>query len=418
MENHLQQAMTTPFPRTDNSGNSPVFAEIQQRFEKLKRRGREPRPFVLRLADGSLRTFGQGEPILRIAVKTAKGVSALSSFDELSFAEAYMAGDIDLDGHPMEFFKFREVLGDPHGLHYLWSFYLKPKLFGQVATDKKHIGSHYDVDPEFFELWLDKSVRAYSHGFYLSDDEPIEAGMERKLQYAIDACGLKPGDRVLDIGGGWGSLLQYGGERGLRVTSITIAEQSARYMRKVVAAKGLPCEVIKEHLLAYKNPEPFDAIINLGVTEHLPDYASTIQQYARLLKPGHKMYLDAYSGPRYGMSAFVTKWVFEGNTSPWCLHEYFEELGKTEFEVLSLQNDRHNYYLSCKKWAENLDNAKDEVVRRWGEFLYRRFRLYLWCAAWAFLDGVLDAHRMVLRLSTDQLGRKLSLGSGRLKRVG
>lgn len=401
-----------------NQDDAPIFAELERRYQKLLRTRPELGAFTLRLPDGRSRSFGRGEPIFALSVMTAKGLRAVESWDELAIVEAYMHGDLDISGHPLEYFKLRDVLSDRRVLRYLWVFYLKPVLFGQVKTDKEHIGSHYDEPPEFFELWLDKRTRAYSHGFFASDDEPIENAMERKIQYAIDACGVKPGDRVLDIGGGWGSLLEYGGTQGLRITSITISSESAKYMRELQQRKNLPCEVVQEHLLEFKSKEPFDAIINLGVTEHLPDYVGTIAQYRRLLKPGHKMYLDAYSGHRYGMGSFVTKWVFQGNTSPWCLAEYLAELEKTEFEVLELLNDRWNYHLSCRKWAENLESVKDEVVRRWGDFLYRRFRLYLWGSAYAFADGVLDAHRMVLRLSTDQRGRVLHTGGTKLKRLG
>ncbi len=117
------------------------------------------------------------------------------------------------------------------------------------------------------------------------------------------------------------------------------------------------------------------------------------------------------------MSAFVTKWVYEGNTSPLVLHEFFEILARTGFEVLSLQNDRHNYYLTCKKWGENLDRVADEVRARWGDLLYRRFRLYLWCSAYAFLEGTLDAHRMILSLPADQPGRRMRDGSSRKRRL-
>jgi cyclopropane-fatty-acyl-phospholipid synthase len=158
--------------------------------------------------------------------------------------------------------------------------------------------------------------------------------------------------------------------------------------------------VVKEHFLEYRplNAEPFDAIVNLGVTEHLPDYRRTLAQYERLLKPGRRVYLDAYSGPRHGMPSFISKWVFQGNTSPLCLERYLTEVARTPFEVVVIKNDRHNYFLSCKKWAENLEAKRDEVIARWGKHLYRRFVLYLWSAANSFETGTLSAHHMILQL--------------------
>src|SRR5258706_14584861 len=81
-------------------------------------------------------------------------------------------------------------------------------------------------------------------------------------------------------------------------------------------------------------------------------------------------------GARHGMPSFISKWVFQGNTSPLCLERYLTEVARTPFEVVVLKNDRHNYFLSCKKWAENLEAKRDKVVARWGRHLYRRFVLY------------------------------------------
>jgi cyclopropane-fatty-acyl-phospholipid synthase len=384
------------------TGDPKLVTDLRQRHAKLTARdtaGGPVRSFELCLPDRSAHSIGRGgEPAFTVRVVTDKGLAALSAFDELAIAEAYMDGDLDIEGDILAALKLRPVLGDPHPFKYLFSTYVEPLLFGQVGRDKKWIKSHYDVDPEFFLLWLDRKLRAYSHGFFEDDAEALEAGMERKFRYAFDACGIKPGQRVLDIGGGWGSFLEFAGEQGVHVTSITISDASERTMHDLIQRRGLThCNVIKEHFLELQ-AEPFDAIVNLGVTEHLPDYRRTLAQYERLLKPGRRVYLDAYSGRRHGMPSFISKWVFQGNTSPLCLETYLTEVARTPFEVVVIKNDRHNYFLSCKKWAENLEAKRDEVIARWGRHLYRRFVLYLWSAANSFETGTLSAHHMILQL--------------------
>jgi cyclopropane-fatty-acyl-phospholipid synthase len=196
------------------------------------------------------------------------------------------------------------------------------------------------------------------------------------------------------------------------VTSITISDASERTMKKLISEKGYEgCEVVKEHFLAYRPEHRFDAIVNLGVTEHLPDYRRSLAQYQSMLKPGRRVYLDAYSGAKHGMPTFISKWVFEGNTSPLCLEEYLTEVAETPFEVVAIKNDRHNYFLSCKKWAENLEGHRDEVVARWGRHLYRRFRLYLWAAASSFQRGTLSAHRMILQLPGEDGAKRAAVES-------
>ncbi len=393
-------------------GDPPLVKSLRERHAALSARDGRAKPFELRLPDRTAYSIGDGgEPAFTVRIVTEKGLAAMSAFDELRVAEAYMDGDLDIEGDLLTALKTRPVLGDPHPLKYLFSTYVEPLLFGQVGRDKKWIKSHYDVDPEFFLLWLDGRLRAYSHGFFAGDDETLEDGMERKFRYAFDACGIQPGQRVLDIGGGWGSFLEFAGEQGVHVTSITISDESEKTMRELIRRRGLPCEVVKEHFLEFKSAEPFDAIVNLGVTEHLPDYRRTLAQYQRLLKPGRRVYLDAYSGARHGMPSFISKWVFQGNTSPLCLERYLTEVARTPFEVVVIKNDRHNYFLSCKKWAENLEAKRDEVIARWGKHLYRRFVLYLWCAANSFETGTLSAHHMILQLPSPGSAPRAALES-------
>jgi cyclopropane-fatty-acyl-phospholipid synthase len=78
------------------------------------------------------------------------------------------------------------------------------------------------------------------------------------------------------------------------------------------------------------------------------------------------------------------------------LHAFLTAVAKTELEVLAVHNDRHNYYLTCKAWAENLEAVREEIIDRWSETLYRRFHLYLWGSAYAFLSRGMDAYRVVL----------------------
>jgi len=178
----------------------------------------------------------------------------------------------------------------------------------------------------------------------------------------------------------------------------------------------LPCRVIREHFLEFAPGERFDAIVNLGVTEHLPDYEATLAQYERLLKPGGRVFLDACAArSKYAFSSFVLSHVWPGNTTPLHLMSYLEAISNTPFELLSVRNDRHNYLLTTRHWAENLDHHRDEIVARWGERLYRRFHLYLWGCVHAFSTDDVTAYRLLLELPRDLQARN-RFATGRFSR--
>ncbi|WP_320836650.1 class I SAM-dependent methyltransferase [Zhongshania sp.] len=346
--------------------------------------------------------LGEGEPTIQIRVKNRHGLAALRDLDELRICEAYMAGNLDVAGDMLGFASLRGLLRDHHPLHALW-MQIAPLFVGREQTDRRAIAGHYDFSNEFYLKFMDPT-RCYSQAVFEHDDESLEVAQHRKLDFAIDACRLKAGDRVLDVGGGWGSFTEHAGSRGIQVTSLTISEQSEAFLTDLIERLQLPCKVLNQDFWEYTAPEPYDAIVILGVMEHLPNYPAVLRHLQRLLKPGGRVYLDASAyREKYSKPTFVARYIFPGDHAYFCLHAFLAEVAKSKLDVLEVHNDRHNYFLTCKIWAENLENARDEIVSRWGEMLYRRFRLYLWGSAQAFLSHEMDAYRAVLELPNDSV---------------
>jgi cyclopropane-fatty-acyl-phospholipid synthase len=357
-------------------------------------------PIEIQLWGDRIYRLGNGEPAIRILVKDSRGLAALSQLDEVRICEAYMAGSLDVSGDMLGFASLRGLLSDRHPLHALWDR-IAPLFVGRVQTDRQAIAGHYDFSNEFYLKFMDPT-RCYSQAVFERDDETLEAAQRRKLDFAIDACRLKPGDRVLDVGGGWGSFTEHAGRRGIHVTSLTISQQSEAYLADLIERQHLPCTVLNQDFWEHTSPEPYDAIVILGVMEHLPDYPAVLRHLQRLLKPRGRVYLDASAfREKYSKPTFVSRYIFPGDHSYFCLHAFLAEVTRSRLEVLEVHNDRHSYYLTCKAWAENLDTARDEIVSRWGELLYRRFRLYLWGSAHAFLSRGMDAYRVVLEHADD-----------------
>jgi cyclopropane-fatty-acyl-phospholipid synthase len=349
---------------------------------------------------------GRGAVKFRVTARNARGVAALKSLDEIRIGEAYLFGDLDIDGDLVAALDLRSSLTDRHLLAYLWSTYGQRLVFGQTARDKRWISEHYDADSDFYLTFLDKQFRCYSHGYFEREDEPLESAIERKLTTAFTSAGIQPGMRVLDIGAGWGAFTEFAGKRGARVTSLTISKESEAYCNHLIRREGLPCQVVCEHFLEFKTSEPFDAIVNLGVTEHLPDYRASLAQYQRLVKPGGRVYLDACSSrDKFPFSAFILKYIWPGNATPLHLPSYLEALSETPLELLNIHNDRMSYMLTARWWAENLDRQSAAVIERWGQIIYRRFRLYLWGCVQCFATDVVGAYRWMLQSPLHQAGR-------------
>lgn len=392
-----QQPPARPARRLDLA--RPALRRLQRVYERHAAAAAEPPPaFRVVLDDGAAFDFGRGESAFSVVVRNRAGRAALASLDETRFVLAYLEGDVDLEGEILTILRLRPLLSDRHPLRELWAKVLSPLLFGQVRSDRRWIAQHYDEDADFYLSFLDRRA-CYSHGLFESAEEALDDAILRKLDFALAAVGAEPGQRVLDIGAGWGAMTEHGGRRGIEVTSLTISEPSERYVQALIDRHDLPCRVLRQHFLEYRSEEPYDAIVNLGVTEHLPDYAATLEQYRRLLKPGGKVYLDACASRRkFPFSSFVYRFVFPGNTTPLCLHDYLAEVAETPFEVLAVHNDRESYRLTCLHWAENLERARDDIERRFGRRQFRRFQVYLWGCVDVFERDEIGAYRVVLRL--------------------
>ena len=139
---------------------------------------------------------------------------------------------------------------------------------------------------------------------------------------------------------------------------------------------GLPCEIRREHFFAHRPDAPYDAIVNLGVTEHLPDYERTLASYRTLLRPGGRVYLDASATrAKNRVTTFFENQIFRGNGTPLSLKSYTAALSRSPLELEVVLNDRVNYGITTRRWAENLDAAHATVEERWGSRQYRLFRL-------------------------------------------
>ncbi len=362
-------------------------------------------PFSIKLPDAQELQFGnQNEkPLFQLAINTPEGLKALKSGDELKMAEAYLYEDIDLIGRVdmLNLLNIKWFFSKKHPIIAGW-IKVASFLGNQVAANKRNIAKHYDFDPAFYLSFLDKT-RVYSHGIFLNDDEPLEQGATRKLEFAMNSCHLTPGKSVLDLGAGWGSATEFLGKHGVQVDAITISKESAAFISNLINQNPelSQCQVFEKDFLEYVPPQnkTYDAIVSLGSLEHLPNYKAVLEKSYALLNKGGYAYYDAAASLRSKVinSYFITRHIFPGNHKCLDIYHFLEEIRKSPFELISVHNDRHNYYLSLKKWAENLEKQQDVIIQKWGKTLYRKFHLYLWGCCHSMMVNDLQAYRVVVR---------------------
>ena len=382
---------------TEERSAAPAAAQSSPLGRFASHFGKTSVPFEVTMPDGRAQRFGEGAPSFHVTLKNERALAAIRSIDEGKIGDAYLAGDIDIEGDMLRPFELRGAMKDFHLLVEAWRF-IQPLIFGQVHTNRQAITAHYDIDPKFFLSFLDPITPCYTQGVYKSDDETLDKATLRKFDYCFERLGLKAGDRMLEIGPGWGAWMEYASKRGVKCTGISISKVSIDYLNGRAKELGHDWELIDADLLKFNPGARYDAIVIMGVIEHLPDYLRVLKKFEMLIKPGGRIFLDGSAcTKKYELSSYMVKYIYGGNHSFLVLADFLDKLAKTPLEVLEIFNDRHSYFLTFQQWARNFDANRDFVVKEFGEFNYRRFRLYLWGAAYEFLSRSLDCYRMILK---------------------
>lgn len=360
--------------------------------------------FLIKLPNSKEIKIGEnyGSPDFQVLINTEQGLQALKSGKELKICEAYIYGDIDLVGKidMLKLLEITRLFSKTHPFLMWWSklvYLFRPQVF----INKKSIAKHYEFDDDFYLYFLDKT-RAYSHGIFHNDEESLDIANSRKLEFAMNSCQLSTGKKVLDIGAGWGCAVEYLGNKGVNVDAITISQHSANFVSNLIKTKNLSnCQVFKIDFLDYQPPlsDYYDAIFSLGTLEHLPNYQQVLAKCNSLLREGGYAYFDAsaIASTQSINSLFIDKHIFPGNHQCLDIHRFLNAVKNSQFELISLHNDTHNYFLTLKAWAKNLDGHKEEIIQRWGEPHYRKFHLYFWGCCHSMANNELQAYRIILR---------------------
>jgi cyclopropane-fatty-acyl-phospholipid synthase len=270
--------------------------------------------------------------------------------------------------------------------------------------DARAVRHHYDVSNEFFALFLDDSM-TYSCAFFAGGAATLEAAQEEKLEAVCRKLDLKEGERVLDVGCGWGSFpLRAATRHGARVVGITLSPPQAEKAWQRAEAAGV-ADRVEIRVMDYRDlaGERFDAIASIGMVEHVGE--EQIDVYARtlagLLEPGGRLlnhgiarlrHTDPEAGP------FSERYVFPDG-EPLHLSRVLLALERAGFVTRHVSEHGADYAETLRHWARRLDGNLDEAVRLAGPERVRVWRLYLRAARNGFENGFLSIYQALTRLA-------------------
>jgi cyclopropane-fatty-acyl-phospholipid synthase len=385
----------------------------------------------VRLWDGHSLTFGRGLPEFTLVLREPRAFrQMILERDPLRLAEAYFLEKVDVEGDLYAALRLRDYFRSLHlSVTEQAAVLLRAMLLGGSAAedtgaaapgwraslfnrlagkhsrvrDRQVIAFHYDVSDDFYRLWLDAQM-VYSCAYFENADDSLDQAQCHKLDHICRKLRLKPGERLLDIGCGWGALIRWAAAHyGVRAHGITLARKQYEYCQRRIEAEGLQDRVSVE-LKDYRDMQGtgvYDKIVSVGMFEHvgihnLPVYFNTVQ---RLLRPGglflnHGITHDTVGWPKDTGTTFINRYVFpDGELDT--VSNVQHAMERSAFEILDVEALRPHYALTLRHWVRRLESRHDEALQYISEPIYRLWRLYMVACALAFEEGEVGVYQIL-----------------------
>lgn len=423
--------MTTFKDRTTPPTGKLTLAEILEIFTG----GDLPLKFTA--YDGS--AAGPADAAVGLDLKTPRGTTYLAtSPGELGLVRAYVAGDLDITGvHPGDPYDVILALSDKMdfkrpparvlanivasiGVEHLLPIAPPPQealprwrrlaegLRHSKTRDAEAIHHHYDVSNTFYEWVLGPSM-TYTCACYPDADATLEQAQDNKYRLVFEKLRLQPGDRLLDVGCGWGGMVRYAAARGVKALGVTLSAEQAGWAQRAIREQGLS-EFAEVRHGDYRDVREadFDAVSSIGLTEHIgvANYQSYFRFLQSKMRPGALLLNHCITRPdnRSGANAggFIDRYVFpDGELTG--SGRIITEIQDVGMEVLHEENLRQHYAMTLRDWCRNLVEHWDEAVAEVGLATAKVWGLYMAGSRWGFESNVVQLHQ-VLAVKLDEHG--------------
>lgn len=405
------------------TGNETTYLRASRAILETIFQDWQPRTFAVRFWDGSVwGTETQEEPRFTLVLRHPGALRQMFlPPTELALAEAYLFDDFDIEGDIEAIFPVAKYLRDENrglaaqvrlGAELLRlpdGRSLRPQqgaqLDGQVhsiARDRQAIAYHYNRSNAFYALWLGKRM-VYSCAYFATPQDDLDTAQERKLDYICRKLRLRPGERLLDIGCGWGGLVIYAAQHyGVKAHGITLSAPQAELANERIQAAGLAdrCTVEVRDYREIETPGAYDKLVSVGMFEHvgqalLPTYFA---QALRLLRPGGAFLNHGIAIHRiasFSNETFLGRYVFpDGDLVP--IYVTLRAAEEQGFEIRDVESLREHYTLTLRHWVRNLEAHADEVRRVTDDLTYRVWRLYMSGSVYGFLSNENTVYQTLL----------------------
>jgi len=358
--------------------------------------------------DGQTSVYGDGAsgwPDVTMRIQSQAAARRILLNPRLGMGETYMDGGVTVDDD--DIMGFVEIIrrnnpwenggeiGDPKPLKKLLGQIARPLMqLNSLANSRSNVAHHYDVSNDFYRLWLDEDMQ-YSCAYWTEADDTLDRAQLTKKAHIAAKLALQPGQKVLDIGCGWGGMALYLNKvAGVDVLGITLSEEQLKLARARAEAAGVSdkvkFELLDYRVLAQQAPGTFDRIVSVGMFEHVgvPQFDTFFRACANLLKDDGVMLLHTIGrlGKPGATDAFTRKYIFPGGYIP-ALSETLAASEKVKLIHSDIENLRLHYALTLREWYTRVRANRENIVAQYGDRFYRMWIFYLAGATAAFESG-------------------------------